>query len=479
MPDIDPIAAGFVLPHPPIIVPGVGRGPHQAGQTVRAIERLAQEMAQIKPDTVVLVSPHAPMFSDYLFMYGGEVLHGSLERFGAPAAQVAQPNDLLLHSELIRLLEQAGLAGGTLTAAQMRAHRIDGELDHGAVVPLFFLAKAYPDFAILAISCSNLPLPSLYRLGGLIRQAAANCNRRIVLVASGDQSHKVNAASPYGSCPEGSTYDRLVAESLSRGDLAALLGIDCQLREKAAECGYRSLVILSGAFSRRAVTSEVLSCEAPYGIGYCVAAVRPDPGRPEAVPDAWEEALARSRHTHAAHADESPAVHIARTALETYIREHRRLNGEHFAILRERSDAAFLWQQRGGAFVSLKMFGDLRGCIGTTSATTASLAEEVIQNALSAGLHDPRFEPVREDELADLAYSVDILGAAEPAGGPEDLDPKVYGVIVQSGARSGLLLPDLEGVDSVEEQLRIACRKAGIRSTEPYQIKRFRVTRYH
>jgi AmmeMemoRadiSam system protein A len=125
------------------------------------------------------------------------------------------------------------------------------------------------------------------------------------------------------------------------------------------------------------------------------------------------------------------------------------------------------------------MFGDLRGCIGTTSATTASLAEEVIQNALSAGLHDPRFEPVREDELADLAYSVDILGAAEPAGGPEDLDPKVYGVIVQSGARSGLLLPDLEGVDSVEEQLRIACRKAGIRSTEPYQIKRFRVTRYH
>ncbi|MCX6091011.1 MAG: AmmeMemoRadiSam system protein A [Candidatus Atribacteria bacterium] len=137
-----------------------------------------------------------------------------------------------------------------------------------------------------------------------------------------------------------------------------------------------------------------------------------------------------------------------------------------------------LLTRRNGAFVSLKKNGDLRGCIGTFLPQYDNLLQEVIRNAVSAATEDPRFSPVNLNELSSITLSVDVLTEPEKAESPRELDPKVYGVIVQSGWRKGLLLPDLEGVDTVEEQLHIARRKAGIRPSEPVEILRFRVERY-
>ena len=136
-----------------------------------------------------------------------------------------------------------------------------------------------------------------------------------------------------------------------------------------------------------------------------------------------------------------------------------------------------LRRETAGTFVSLKKHGQLRGCIGTISPAYGSLAEEIAGNAGSAASQDPRFLPVETHELGDLVYSVDVLGQAEPANRVQP-DPKRYGVIVSQGSRRGLLLPDLEGVDTVEEQLQIACQKAGIRPDESYAIERFEVIRY-
>ncbi|HBP38394.1 MAG TPA: AMMECR1 domain-containing protein [Clostridiales bacterium] len=470
------VLAGYVLPHPPVIVPGVNRGPHEAAATEAAMRQLAGEFARIRPETVVILSPHAPMFSDYLFMYDATVLTGSLGRFGAGQASLSLPQDQELHQEIRRCLELAGINGGSLSPEQMRRHQIEAELDHGVVVPLYFLAQAYSGFKLVALSCSNLPLPQIYQAGSLIRQAAARLNRRIVIIASGDQSHKVNEQSPYGVSPEGAQYDAQVAASFRDGDLVRLLSIDVQVRQRSAECGYRSLVMLCGAFSRRAVRSRLVSYEAPYGIGYCVAALHSDPERPEPIDDVLELALSRQRELNDARRKQaSPPVQIARQTLEAYVREHQTCRAGDFSGL---TGAEFLFREQAGAFVSLKKFGELRGCIGTTAPTTDSLADEIVQNALSAGLRDPRFEPVTAGELADLVYSVDVLGTAEPIADKSELDPAKYGVIVRSGSRSGLLLPDLEGVDTVEEQLAIACRKAGIRAGEPYQMLRFQVTRY-
>jgi AmmeMemoRadiSam system protein A len=132
-----------------------------------------------------------------------------------------------------------------------------------------------------------------------------------------------------------------------------------------------------------------------------------------------------------------------------------------------------------GCFVSMKKQGELRGCIGTIAATRATLAEEIVRNAVAASTEDPRFEPVAPEELDDIEVSVDVLGPSEPVDSREDLDPKRYGVIVTAGFRRGLLLPDLEGVDTVDVQLAIACRKGGIRMDEQFGMERFTVTRYY
>jgi MEMO1 family protein len=134
--------------------------------------------------------------------------------------------------------------------------------------------------------------------------------------------------------------------------------------------------------------------------------------------------------------------------------------------------------EKAGVFVSLKKHGELRGCIGTILPTTNSIAQEIMQNAVSAGTGDPRFHPVEEHELEELQYSVDVLMSPESIEGAHQLDVKKYGVIVRSGYKSGLLLPNLEGVDTVEEQLDIVLQKAGISKGESYKMERFEVIRH-
>jgi len=144
-------------------------------------------------------------------------------------------------------------------------------------------------------------------------------------------------------------------------------------------------------------------------------------------------------------------------------------------------DAEYVDQLRdtqAGAFVSLHMNGRLRGCIGTIAPTRATLAEEIIENAISAATKDPRFNPVTVSELSQLEYSVDVLSPAEPIDSTEQLDVKRYGVIVTSGGKRGLLLPNLDTIDTVEEQISIAKKKAGIGPGEPVSLKRFEVVRH-
>jgi MEMO1 family protein len=151
-------------------------------------------------------------------------------------------------------------------------------------------------------------------------------------------------------------------------------------------------------------------------------------------------------------------------------------DGDSPAKLPEKLPPVF--QEKAGAFVSLKKAGVLRGCIGTVEAVRKDLAAEIAANAVSAAIRDPRFPAVSAEELSAIDISVDVLSPMEAVAGMDELNPKDYGVLVRSGNRSGLLLPDLEGVDSAEEQVAIARRKAGINPTEPADLYRFTVTRY-
>ncbi len=167
-----------------------------------------------------------------------------------------------------------------------------------------------------------------------------------------------------------------------------------------------------------------------------------------------------------------PLVQIARAAIEAFVREQRKITPEEAPAPIEGEPA--------GAFVTLhtQSTHELRGCIGTIAPTEPSLAQEVINNAISAATRDWRFWPVNPSELADLEIDVSVLYPPEPIDSTAQLDPKHYGVIVQRGGRRGLLLPDIEGVDDVETQVGIARQKAGIGPHEPVKLYRFRVEKY-
>jgi len=165
-----------------------------------------------------------------------------------------------------------------------------------------------------------------------------------------------------------------------------------------------------------------------------------------------------------------PLVALAKEAIETYINDG--------VVLWPPDKLAPEMKKKAGVFVSLHKFGQLRGCIGTFGPAQENVAREVIINAISAAMRDPRFAPVSAAELKDLEINVDVLTKSRPIKNPERLDPKRYGLIVECGYRKGLLLPDLEGVDTVEQQIDICRQKAGIYPDEPVQLYRFEVKRY-
>jgi len=241
--------------------------------------------------------------------------------------------------------------------------------------------------------------------------------------------------------------------------------------EKAAECGLKSFILMAGALDGYSVKSNLLSYEGPFGVGYAVASYEPAGSNPSRH---FDEIYMQNEQKKLGliKASEDQFVSLARQSLEYFVKNGRRiatpshLNGE-------------LTKQRAGVFVSLKMDGKLRGCIGTISPTRSTIADEIIENAISSGTKDPRFEPVDQYELPYLVYSVDVLKPSEPIKSIDELDVKRYGVIVRKGIRSGLLLPNLDGVDTPEEQVEIALRKADISANDTYTMERFEVVRHH
>lgn len=166
-----------------------------------------------------------------------------------------------------------------------------------------------------------------------------------------------------------------------------------------------------------------------------------------------------------------PLVRIAKDTVELYVRK-----GKVYEVRED--ELAPDMKGRAGVFVCLKIFGQLRGCIGTFHPTEPTIVHETVRNAISAATCDPRFTCVRADELDAIEYTVDVLTSPEKVASKNELDPNRYGVIVQAGGRRGLLLPDLEGVDTADYQIGIAMQKAGIPPGTPVELFRFEVQRY-
>lgn len=459
------ILGAVIVPHPPLIIPTVGRGRERDVQaTIDAYRTAVEQVAAWNPESLIITSPHSVMYADYFHIAPGQSASGDMSAFGAAQTRLTVEYDVPLRDEVIRRGEAASLRVGTLGEQ-------DPSLDHGAFLPLYFLREAGVDCPILRVSLSGFSPLDHYRLGQCIAQAVEALDRQVVFVASGDLSHKLKDDGPYGFAPEGPVFDRNVIQAMASGDFLQFLTMDPDLCGHAAECGLRSFQIMAGALDGLSVEPTFLGYQDVTGVGYGVAvyAVAGPDGNRQFGEQC--EMIERARLAEKK-ASEDPWVKLARLSLETFVKTGKRLERLPEGLPAEMTG------QTAGAFVSLHAHGQLRGCIGTTGPTTESVAWEIVQNAISACARDPRFAPVGAEELDCLEYSVDVLGKPEAISSPNQLDVKKYGVIVSCGGRRGLLLPDLEGVDTVEQQVAIAREKGGIRSQEKYALERFEVVRH-
>lgn len=459
------IVASIMVPHPPLIVPAVGRGEERViAATVGAYERAAAFVMSFAPETLIVVSPHTAMYADYFHVSPGAGASGNFAQFGAPQEAFDAAYDAEFVRELEAAAKESGFPAGTLGERDKR-------LDHGVMVPLYFLSRAAGKLPkVVRAGLSGLSLAEHYKFGRLIAETAERLGRRAVVVASGDLSHKLKADGPYGFSPDGPVYDERIMDVMGRAAFGELFDFSEDLCESAAECGHRSFVIMAGAFDGRAVRAGRLSYEGPFGVGYGVCTLEGG-GRDDSrrfLESYKEKERARLAAIRAA---EDEYVRLARASVEHYVRTGRRL---------EMPDGlpGDMTRRRAGVFVSLHEDGRLRGCIGTIAPVTPCIAREIIDNGVSASSRDPRFNPVEPEELDKLVYSVDVLEPPETISSPSQLDVKKYGVIVTKGGRRGLLLPNLDGVNSVDEQIAIAKQKAGIAQREDVELERFEVTRH-
>lgn len=459
------IAGAFMVPHPPLIVPDVGKGEEKKiGDTIRAYQEAAKRIGEIKPETIVLISPHQTMYADYFHISPGRKAKGDFGQFRAGRVKIEVSYDVEFVEKLSRLADINELPAGTMGERDKR-------LDHGTMVPLYFVEQYWKEYRLVRIGLSGLPLIRHYELGQCIRRAAEILDRKIVLIGSGDLSHRLKEDGPYGYREEGPAYDRRIMDVMGRAAFGELLEFPEDFCEKAGECGHRSFTIMAGALDRTGVAAEALSYEGPFGVGYGVCCYMPCGDDPERnFGEQYEEKEIKKIQER--REKEDAYVRLARKTIEEYIRGGKKIEAPE-GLPEE------LHSRRAGVFVSIKEEGKLRGCIGTICAAQSSVAEEIIENAVSASTRDPRFPPIEPEELDKLVISVDVLGDMERISSPDELDVKRYGVVVTKGHKRGLLLPDLDGVDTVEEQIAIAKDKAGIGAGEEVELERFEVIRHY
>ncbi|GHU60413.1 hypothetical protein FACS1894171_1690 [Clostridia bacterium] len=443
------LTACLFLPHPPIAVPGVGDrcSPSLTG----GFDRAAAIAREIEPDIVVCLSPHGQSYPGHVSVHTARRWKYSFAGFGAPSVCLDLEIDRGFTSELLFELSSAGIKFAPNSGG-------DDPHDHGAAVPLYFLSPGITArYAV--ISPGGHEASELKAIGRAIRRVCDRVEGKALLLASGDQSHYLSEDGPYGFNQAGAEYDKRVVE-IFQNDPRDFLKTDRASVNAAGQCAFEPWSIALEAIGDDEAAFEFIGYEAPYGVGYLMASAK----------------LAAPAPKSAGGLD--PYCTLARAAVFGAVCAREPSDYSQLAHLLPRSARSEIEGTRAGAFVSIHSGGDLRGCIGLIEPVHDHLGHAICYCAHQAALYDPRFPPITPEELSTLVINIDVLGQPEPVKNTDTLDVRRYGVIVSSGRKRGLLLPDLEGVDTPEQQIGIALGKAGIRPGEDYSLERFEVIRH-
>lgn len=465
------IKGSFLMPHPPILIPEIGKGAEEACQgLIKGLNEIADQIKTLQPDTIIVITPHGPVFSDGIAIGYDLILKGDLGAFGYDQIEMKKSNDLEMVNRIIEKSGEIDIPCLKLNDEHAEYFNISKKLDHGVLVPLHFVDKSYMTYKLVHITYGLFSSHKLYDFGRVIQSVVNELGKNTVVIASGDMSHCLKDSGPYDFHPSGPIFDDRIRKVLEDKDILSALFFDERLQKEAGECGKRSIDIMLGCLDGYNYDAKVYGYDGPFGVGYLAMGfenLKDDKNRlftdqiKAKYSSLQEEKLAGESHF----------VKLARRAIEQYLNLREDIMFDTLP--------AEMFEARAGTFVSLKKHGALRGCIGTIGPTQDNVALEIVANAVKAAFEDPRFPQLEKEELEDVDISVDVLLEPESIDGVDKLDVHKYGVIVTSGYKRGLLLPNLEGIDTVEDQLRIAMQKGSIDEDEDYQLERFEVVRYN
>lgn len=442
-----PIPCAVLMCHAPIVVPEVaGNRARQCSETTRAMADAATRICAHAPDVLVIISPHATRHATRWGICTQTPLSGNFGPFGADNIGVTLPGAPDAAARLAPLARELRLTTRELAG---------DELDHGALVPLYFLNKAGFARPTLLLSPPEPGSRTEERMGQAIARAADQAGERWVVLASGDMSHRLTPGAPSGYHPLAKEFDRSFKARIDVGDLRGACAIDGDLRELAAEDVVDSCTVAAAAVGYRSHGHHTYCYEGPFGVGYLEALLFE-----ESPPD---------EHVALAGPGKRPwpaMLRIARDAIAAKISH----NAYRVPVLPKP------WNTVQGVFVTLRdREGALRGCVGHVEPVFGTLSEEIAACAAAAATQDTRFPRVSPRELPTLRVEVSLLSRPELVTDIHTLDPQRYGVVVSSGRARGVLLPGVEGVDTIEEQLRIAAAKGQLPSSRSWVIERFDV----
>ncbi len=458
------IIAGFLLPHPACSIPQIGKGDEDiVFKTVSSIKKVADRIATLKPDTIVIISAHAEAYSDYFQISDGDVAIGSLAKYEAYDVTFRNYYDREFVKTLCAFCHNENVSAG-----------IDGEnrhyLDHGTMIPLYFINQKYRSYNLVRVGVSGLPLIDHYKLGQIIRKTANELNRKVVVVASGELSHCLNGDAPYGYNPIGPKYDARFNKMLTTGNFLDLFSFNEDMLESSKQCCHRVMTIMAGTLDRTAVIPTLLSYEGQLGTGFSVAefdAKENDSSR------AFGDIYLNNEFTYVTKKKETEDIYVslARKSIENIVNTGKRLR------LPSKLPPEMIEAQKG-VFITIREKGALRGCLGSAKGLTKNVAQEIISNSMKAATEDPRFNPISKEDLDYLTITVSVVDNLMEVKSVTDLDPSQYGLVVEFGEKHATLLPDLSTVHTVGEQVALAKRKAGIMQDDKCRLYRFSIEKH-
>lgn len=475
---------GYLMPHAPAFIESIGGDRlHQVTATREAMYKVADEIDRLKPDLIIVISPHGPIFSDAIAVYDQDIYSGNFKAFGEYKLRYNFIKDQDFINNFKRYNHQERGDFYCLSESQFKSFKVQTELDHGILVPLHFINERFKNFKLVAMSYGSFSYHRLMKNGELLGDFIHLSDKKVVVIASGDMSHALKDSGPYEYHEDGEKFDREIKMNLSLNKPYQIFKFSNETIENAKECGLRSYAILMGIVNQYQLESKVFSYEAPFGVGYLVAAL----DVVGASEDDEVEQLSRYYiyRLEEIRKNEDDIVVFARRVIEAFVETGQRptvISKGETVMVNEQSLSSDHYKQMSqitrGCFVSLHMDGSLRGCIGTIGATESNVLYEISKNAVASCSKDNRFNPVVLEELDRLEIKVDVLSELKPIRNLSALNPRTLGVVVRKGYKQGVLLPDLDGINTVDQQIEIAAQKGGFTVDEIEEIFAFSVDRY-